>query len=66
MARITLLLTLLALALPATALARPVDEAALATERYYQSYGSEPTQLVTAAPAASCLLYTSPSPRDRS
>jgi hypothetical protein len=52
MARLTLLLTLLALALPATALAQPVDEAALATERYYQSYGSEPTQHVTAAPAA--------------
>jgi hypothetical protein len=51
MARITLLLTLLALALPATALARPTDEAALATERYYQSYGTEPTPLVTAAPA---------------
>ena len=28
------------------------DRNALATERYYQSYGSEPTQPVTAAPAA--------------
>ena len=51
MARLTLLLTLLALALPAAALAQPADEAALATERYYQSYGTEPTRLVTAAPA---------------
>lgn len=51
MARITLLLTLLALTLPATALARPIDEAALATERYYQSYGTNPAPLVTAAPA---------------
>jgi hypothetical protein len=51
MARLTLLLTLLALALPAAALARPTDEAALATERYYSSYGTDPAPLVTAAPA---------------
>jgi hypothetical protein len=54
MARLTLLLTLLALALPATALARAGDEAALATERYYSSYGTDPVPLVTtpAVPAA--------------
>ena len=57
MARVTLLLTLLALALPAAALAQPADEAALATERYYQSYGTDAAPVVTAAapavPAAS-------------
>jgi hypothetical protein len=53
MARLTLLLTLLALALPAAAPARPGDEAALATERYYSSYGSDPAPLATAAPAVS-------------
>jgi hypothetical protein len=52
MARLTLLLTLLALALPAAALAQPADEAALATERYYASYGTDPAPIVTAAPAA--------------
>jgi hypothetical protein len=51
MARLTLLLTRLALALPATALARAGDEAALATERYYSSYGTNPAPLVTATPA---------------
>ena len=50
MARLTLLLTLLTLALPAAALARPADEA-LGTERYYQSYGTNPAPVVTAAPA---------------
>ena len=53
MARLTLLLTLLALALPATALARPADEAALATERYYSSYGTDPAPITTAAPTVS-------------
>ena len=48
MARLTLLLTLLALALPAAALARPAEEAALATERYYSSYGTDPAPIVTA------------------
>jgi hypothetical protein len=53
MARLTLLLTLLALALalPAAALAQPTDDAALATERYYSSYGTDPAPAVTAAPA---------------
>ena len=51
MARLTLLLTLLVLALPAAALARPVEERALATERYYQSYGTDPAPVATAAPA---------------
>lgn len=52
MARLTLLLTLLALALPAAALARSDGEsAALATERYYQSYGTDPAPVATAAPA---------------
>ena len=50
MARLTLLLTLLALALPAAALAQSPEEAALATERYYQSYGANPAPVVTAAP----------------
>ena len=52
MARLTLLLTLLALALPAAALARSPEEAALATERYYQSYGA-PVTAAPAVPAAS-------------
>jgi hypothetical protein len=52
MARVTLLLTLLALALPATAIAQTREEAALATERYYSSYGTDPAPLVTATPAA--------------
>ena len=51
MARLTLLLTLLALALPAAALARSPEEPALATERYYQSYGADTAPVVTAAPA---------------
>ena len=52
MARLTLLLTLLALALPAAALARPAEEErALATERYYQSFDIDPAPAVTAAPA---------------
>ena len=42
MARLTLLLTLLALALPAAALARPAEERALATERSYPSSTSTP------------------------
>jgi hypothetical protein len=50
MARLTLLLTLLTLALPVAALAQSPDEAALATERYYSSYGTDPAPL-TAAPA---------------
>jgi len=54
MARLTLLLTLLALALPAAALARPTEEdAALATERSYSSYGTDPAPIVTAAPTVS-------------
>jgi hypothetical protein len=52
MARLTLLLTLVALVLPSAALAAP-DDGALATERYYQSYGTDPAPIVTAAPAAS-------------
>ena len=55
MARFTLLLTLVALALPSAALAASGDaarESALATERYYSSYGN-PTPVVTAAPAVS-------------
>jgi hypothetical protein len=51
MARLTLLLMLLVLALPATAFAGS-REAALATERYYSSYGTDPAPLVTATPAA--------------
>ena len=50
MARLTLLLTLLALVLPATALAGS-DAGALATERYYESYGTAAAPLVTATPA---------------
>jgi len=53
MARLTLLLTLLALALPAAALARSPEEAALATERYYQSYGAPVVTAAPAGPAAS-------------
>ena len=53
MARFTLLLTLLALALPAAASARPTEEAALGTERYYSSYDADPPPLVTAAPTVS-------------
>ena len=49
MARLTLLLTLLVLALPAAALAATPEESSIATERYYQSYRAEP--VVTAAPA---------------
>jgi hypothetical protein len=57
MARLTLLLLVTALALPAAALAAPAREndAALATERYYSSYG-EPSVAVSIpepAPAAS-------------
>jgi hypothetical protein len=52
MARVTLLLTLLALALPATAIAQTREEAALATERYYSSYGTDPAPLVSATPPA--------------
>jgi hypothetical protein len=52
MARLTLLLTLLALALPAAALAQIREEAALATERSYSSYGTDPAPLVSATPAA--------------
>jgi hypothetical protein len=57
MARITLLLTLVALALPSAALAASgpdrdaARESALATERYYQSYGTNPAPVVPAAPA---------------
>ena len=51
MARLTLLLTLLALALPSAALAA-TDEAALATERSYSSYGTDPAPIVVTAPAA--------------
>ncbi len=56
MARLTLLLMLVALALPSAALAASGDAArksALATERYYSSYGSDPAPLATAAPAVS-------------
>jgi hypothetical protein len=52
MARFTLLLTLLALALPAAALAQPGEQAALATERYYSSYGTDPAPLVAPPVAA--------------
>ena len=56
MARLTLLLTLLALALPSRrarrARATPPAKR-LATERYYQSYGTDPAPVVTAAPAVS-------------
>jgi hypothetical protein len=52
MARLTLLLTLLALALPATALAQTREEAALATERYYSSYATGLAPLVIATPEA--------------
>jgi hypothetical protein len=51
MARLTLLLILAALALPGAAAAQASDEAALATERYYQSYGTDPAPVTTAAPA---------------
>ena len=61
MARLTLLLTLLALALPAAAIARPADEAALATERYYQSYGTDPAPAATAAPAITVVEHDGPS-----
>jgi hypothetical protein len=59
MARLTLLLTLVALALPGAALAASgadrdaVRRSALATERYYMSYGTNPAPVVTAAPAVS-------------
>jgi hypothetical protein len=46
MARFTVLLTLVALALPAAASARPAEEAALGTKRYYSSYGADPPPLV--------------------
>src|SRR3954452_13615484 len=54
MARFTLLLTVLALALPGVALASSrgrVDarQRALATERYYESYGTGPAPATTAA-----------------
>jgi hypothetical protein len=56
MTRVTLLLTLVALALPSAALAASgADDAAtrraLATERYYESYGTDPAPIVTAAPS---------------
>jgi hypothetical protein len=56
MARFTLLLTLVALALPSAALAASgpdrdaARESALATERYYQSFGTDPAPVITAAP----------------
>ena len=57
MARFTLLLTLVALALPSAALAASDDAAArksaLATERYYQSFGTNPEPALTAVPEAS-------------
>ena len=59
MARFALLLTLVALALPGAALAASgpdrdaVRRSALATERYYQSYGTNPAPIITAAPAVS-------------
>jgi hypothetical protein len=59
MARLTLLLTLFALALPSAALAASgpgrdaARKSALATERYYESYGTNPAPVVTAAPAVS-------------
>jgi hypothetical protein len=59
MARLTLLLTLVALALPGAALAASSPDrdaarkSALATERYYMSYGTNPAPIVTAAPAVS-------------
>ena len=56
MARLTLLLTVVTLALPSAAIAATpdrdnADRSALATERYYQSYGTEPAPLATAAPS---------------
>lgn len=59
MARLTLLLTLVALAVPSAALAASGPDrdaarrSALATERYYQSYGTDPAPVITAAPAVS-------------
>jgi hypothetical protein len=58
MTRVTLLLTLVALALPSAALAASgADDAAtrraLATERYYESYGTDPGPALTAVPAVS-------------
>ena len=59
MARLTLLLTLVALALPGAALAASGPDrdaarrSALATERYYSSYGTDPAPVITAAPPLS-------------
>ncbi len=59
MARLTLLLTLVALVLPSGALAASgasgdaARRSALATERYYQSYGTNPAPVITAAPSVS-------------
>jgi hypothetical protein len=50
MARFALLLTLVAFALPSAALAASGPDP-LATERYYQSYGTDPAPVVTAVPA---------------
>jgi hypothetical protein len=56
MARLTLLLTLVVLALPSAALASSVsdrDAQALANEYYRQSHGTAPTAATTAAPPVS-------------
>ena len=66
MTRLTLLLVVAVLALPSAAIALPArdvgqstsaaDSGALATERYYSSYGTEPATAVSASepvPAAS-------------
>lgn len=56
MARLTLLLTLVVLALPSVALASSVsdrDAQALANEYYRQSHGTAPTAATTAAPPVS-------------
>jgi hypothetical protein len=52
MARFALLLTLVAFALPSAALAASGPDP-LATERYYESYGTDPAPVITAAPAVS-------------
>src|SRR4051794_41800962 len=66
MARFTLLLTILALALPGVALASPRDSgarvrSALATERYYESYGRAPVSATTAAPVPAASGHDGPS-----
>src|SRR4051794_28791054 len=65
MARLTLLFTILALALPGVALAsgdRPTAaERALATERYYESYGAPAAVAATVAPAPAPAGHDGPS-----